>query len=198
MARISLNPPRSLTLRLAEWYSKRKYGKVLDPIRAIGHYPAVLRDGARFELRVGKWNALDPVLRQLALMASAARIGCSWCVDFGYWLGYEQGLPMERLRHVPQWREHRDAFSELELLVLEFAEAMCETEPAVTDEMAEELVGRLGERAFVELVSQVSVENFRSRTNAALGLVGQGFSDRCAVPLHAAADGADPAQRTDR
>lgn len=182
MARISLTPARTLSVRLAEWYSRRKYGKVPDPIRAVGHHPRVLRDGARFEMRVEKWHALDPVLQQLALMTSASRIGCSWCTDFGYWLGHERGLPMARLQHVPQWREQRASFSELELLVLEFAEAMCETEPAVTDEMAERLVEQLGERAFVELTALVAVENYRSRTNAALGLVGQGFSDRCAVP----------------
>lgn len=183
MARISLDPPRTVVLRLAEWYSRRKYGKVLDPLLAAGHNPRVLRAVAGYEQRVAKWRDLDPALKHLAEMVSAARIGCSWCVDFGHWLAEDLGMPMEKVQYVPQWRDHRERFGELELLVMEFAEAMTETEPTVTDGMVAALTGRLGERAFVELTAIVAVENHRSRINAALGLVGQGFSDRCAVPL---------------
>ncbi|HWM35869.1 MAG TPA: carboxymuconolactone decarboxylase family protein [Streptomyces sp.] len=181
MARISLDPPRTVFLRLAEWYSRRKYGKVLDPLLAMGHNPRVLRAGAFYEQRIAKWRDLDPGLKHLAEMVSAARIGCAWCVDFGYWLADDLGLPMEKIQYVPAWREHRERFGELELLVMEFAEALTETEPTVTDELAEALIGRLGESAFVELTAIVAVENHRSRINAALGLVGQGFSDQCAV-----------------
>jgi AhpD family alkylhydroperoxidase len=182
MARISLEPHRTLTLRIAEWYARRRYGKVLDPISALGHHPRALLDGGRYERRVEKWNELDAGLKQLAVLASAARIGCSWCADFGYWEAAEQGLPMEKISHVPQWRDHRELFTELELLVMAFAEAMTETEPTVTDELAGQLSDRLGDPAFIELVLMVAVENQRSRMNAALGLVSQGFSDRCAAP----------------
>ncbi|MFC4497281.1 carboxymuconolactone decarboxylase family protein [Streptomyces ovatisporus] len=184
MARISLDPPRTVFLRLAEWYSRRKYGRVLDPLLAMGHNPRVLRAGAIYEQSIAKWRALDPGLKHLAEMVSAARIGCSWCVDFGYWLADDLGMPMEKVQYVPVWRENRERFSEIELLVMEFAEAMTETEPTVTDAMAEELMRRLGERSFVELTAIVAVENHRSRINAALGLVGQGFSDQCAVQPH--------------
>lgn len=181
MARISLDPPRGIFLRIAEWYSRRKYGKVMDPLRAAAHNPRVLRATALYEARIAKWRDLDPGLKHIAEMVSASRIGCSWCMDFGYWLAEDLNMPMEKIRYVPAWREHRERFTELELLVMEFAEAMTETEPTVTDEMAEALVGRLGERAFVELTAMVAVENHRSRINAALGLAGQGFSDQCAV-----------------
>ncbi|HZG06311.1 MAG TPA: carboxymuconolactone decarboxylase family protein [Streptomyces sp.] len=182
MARISLDPPRTLVLRLGEWYSRRRFGKVLDPGRALGHHPKVLADYFRFERGVAGWKELDPALKHLAVMVSSARIGCSWCMDFGHWEAQELGLPMEKVRYVPVWREHRDLFTDLELKVMEYAEAMTATEPSVTDGLARELVGRLGEKAFVELTAMVAVENLRSRINSAFGLVGQGFSDRCEVP----------------
>ncbi|OEU88449.1 carboxymuconolactone decarboxylase [Streptomyces abyssalis] len=181
MARISLDPPRGISLRIAEWYSRRKYGKAMDPVRAVAHNPKVLSATLLYESRIAKWRDLDPGLKHLAEMVSAARIGCSWCVDFGYWLAEDLGMPMEKIQYVPAWREHRERFTELELLVMEFAEAMTDTEPTVTDEMAEALIGRLGKSAFVELTAMVAVENSRSRINAALGLTGQGFSDQCAV-----------------
>lgn len=182
MARISLDPPRTPLYRLASWYARRRYGRNIQPLQAAGHHSGVLGVSAGFELSVGRWKALDPALKHFAEMAAAVRIGCSWCVDFGYWQSVREGTAAEKMRYVPVWREHRDRFTELEVRVIEYAEAMTETEPTVTDEMTDRLIAELGEKAFVELTAMVALENMRSRTNAALGLVGQGFSDQCAVP----------------
>jgi alkylhydroperoxidase family enzyme len=38
-------------------------------------------------------------------MASAATIGCSWCMDFGYWESTQRGIDPKKLRDVPQWRD---------------------------------------------------------------------------------------------
>lgn len=182
MARISLDPPRTPVFRLLEWYSRRTYGDVLDPGRALAHNMRVLWADLRFEQAVAKFSALDPVLKELAVMSAAATIGCSWCMDFGYWDGHKLGIATEKLRAVPAWREHAEVFSQTELAVMEYAEAMCQTEPAVTDEMAQRLRTELGERAFVELTFMVGLENLRSRVNSALGLRSQGFADRCEIP----------------
>ncbi len=200
MARISLEPRRTLLLRIAQRYSRRHYGDVLDPAKALAHNSRVLYADARFEQAVAKFDKLDPVLKELAVMVAAARIGCSWCMDFGYWDARKLGIAAEKLRAVPFWREHRERFSEAELAVMEYAEAVCETEPTVTDEMAGRLLKLLGEAAFVELTFMVGVENLRSRVNSALGLRSQGFADRCEVP---ATEGAGTgrqgrAQRDDR
>ena len=182
MARISLDPPRTLIYRVLEWYSRRVYGEVLEPGRALAHNPRLIVAYLRFERAVAKLRKLDPVLKEFAVMAAAARIGCSWCMDFGYWEGHRLGIPTEKLRAVAAWRDNRDLYTGLELDVMEYAEAMCESEPAVTDEMSAHLVHALGEAAFVELTFMVGLENLRSRVNSALGLRSQGFSDRCAIP----------------
>ncbi len=181
MARISLDPPRTAIYRFIEWYSRRVYGAMLEPGRALAHNPRVLYADLRFEQAVAKFSRLDPVLKELAVMAAAAKIGCSWCMDFGYWDGHKLGITAERLRAIPAWRSRTELFSEAELAVMEYAEAMCETEPAVTDELAARLLGLLGEAAFVELTVMVGIENLRSRVNSALGLRSQGFADRCGV-----------------
>lgn len=185
MARISLTPPRTVLFRLGEWYSRRAYGTVLDPGKAYAHNPRVLLATTRFELQLAKWKKLDPTLKALAVMASAARIGCSWCMDFGYWDSHGKGVDPAKLRAVPTWRDSTGVYTDLELLVLEYAEAMTETVPTVTDEMAGCLIADLGEAAFVELTTMIAVENLRSRVNSAFGLVGQGFKDRCEIPAAA-------------
>ncbi len=182
MARISLDPPRTLSYRLGEWYARRHYGQTLLPGQAAGHNARVLRTMAMAEWSLTRWHTVPDELKQLAVMAAAIRLNCSWCMDFGFWVSYTSGLDPAKLRAVPRWRESRE-FSELERRVLEYAEAMCDTPLAVTDTMVAGLREHLDEAQIVELTMMISIENQRSRFNSALGLTSQGFSDRCPVPV---------------
>lgn len=181
MARIPLDPPRPLFVRLTEWYSRRTYGAVLDPGAAIAHNPRVLRTYVGYERSLARWDRLDPTLSSLAVMASAATIGCSWCLDFGFWESTTRGIDAAKLRDVPRWRDS-DLFTDLQRQVMAYAEAMTTTPPAVTDEMVAGLRAHLDDAELVELTMMISVENSRSRFNSALGLTSQGFRDRCEVP----------------
>jgi alkylhydroperoxidase family enzyme len=183
-ARLPLDPPRTLLYRLAEWYSRRTYGVVAEPLAAMGHHPRVLMTDARFETSLARWKRLDPTLKALAVMASAATIGCSWCMDFGYWVSSQEGVDPAKLRDVPQWRDSQ-VYSDLERQVLAYAEAMSATPLGVTDEMVAGLRQELDDAALVELTMMVAVENNRSRFNSALGLTSQGFKDRCEIPARA-------------
>jgi AhpD family alkylhydroperoxidase len=181
MARISLTPRRTLSLRIGEWYTRRAYGKVMEPALVFGHHPALMRGYFAFERKVSGWHELDRDLKNLAELVAAQRIGCAWCLDFGYWMADRSGTPLGKLEKALTWREQEDAFSPLERMVMEYAEAMTATPPEVTDEQVAALVAALGEAAFVELTAMVAVENLRSRVNRAVGLTSQGFSDACAV-----------------
>lgn len=184
MARISLDPPRTLVYRLAEWYSRRSWGVVADPLAAMGHNPRVLMTDARFETSLKRWKTLDPTLKALAEMTSSVAIGCSWCVDFGYWNSSNEGVDPVKLRDVPRWRDS-DVYTGLERQVMAYAGAMTTTPPSVTDEMVAGLRRELDDAQLVELTMMVAVENVRSRFNSALGLTSQGFKDRCEIPAEA-------------
>jgi AhpD family alkylhydroperoxidase len=172
----------SLRGRLAAAYSRRTYGQVADVVYVGMHHPRLMTDVARFEQRVSKWHALDPHLKCFAQLASAAMIGCSWCMDFGYFMAHTEGLDEAKVREVPRWRES-DVFTPTERRVLEYTEAMTATPPEVTDQMVSDLIGDLGVKAVVELTEMVALENLRSRFNSAAGLASQGFSDVCELPL---------------
>src|SRR3954466_11506594 len=180
-ARISLQPRRTLVYRLAAWYSRRSWGVVADPLAAMGHNPRVLMTDARFETSLKRWNKLDPTVKALAEMAAAVSIGCSWCVDFGYWTSTNRGVDPRKLRDVPRWRDS-DVYTALERQVMAYAEAATATPPAVTDDMVSELRRELDDAELVELTMMIAVENVRSRFNTALGLTSQGFTDRCEIP----------------
>jgi AhpD family alkylhydroperoxidase len=177
-ARVPLEVPHTVFGRLIAWYSRRTYGDVLDNGLALLHHRPALWSLLAFERRVDKWHALDDGLKMLAVMTSSAAIGCSWCMDFGWYAAHGKGVSVDKLRDVPRWRDS-DAFTSLERRVMEYAEAMTATPPTVTDELAAGLRAELGNEAFVELTLMVAIENERSRFNTALGLTSQGFKDRC-------------------
>ena len=54
MARISLDPPRTPLYRLAEWYARRTYGGVPDPLPAMAHNMRVLLTDLRFEMSLAR------------------------------------------------------------------------------------------------------------------------------------------------
>ncbi|HEU4512713.1 MAG TPA: carboxymuconolactone decarboxylase family protein [Nocardioidaceae bacterium] len=168
--------------RVLAAYARRTYGEVPDTAYVLWHHRPALKAVMALERKVARFGALDPHLKSFAVMAAAARIGCSWCLDFGYYLAHDEGLDLTKVREVPRWRES-DAFTDLERDVMAYAEAMTATPPEVTDEMVTGLTDRLGTEAVVELTLMVALENERSRLNSAMGLASQGFSDVCELPL---------------
>lgn len=159
-------------------YARRTYGEVPDFAYILLHHGPLTRAVLAFERKLAKLSACDPHLKAYAVMASAATIGCSWCLDFGYFMAHTDGLDAEKVRQVPVWRDS-SVFTPLERDVLAYAEAMSVTPPEVTDEMVANLHERLGSAALVELTELIAVENMRSRANSAMGLASQGFADSC-------------------
>lgn len=118
-------------------------------------------------------------------MAVTCLVGCSFCLDFGYFRAHNEGLDLTKAREVPRWRQS-DVFTPLKRDVLEYAEAMTQTPPTVTDEMSARLLDALGPAALVELTAFIALANLATRTNTALGIESQGFATACGLePLAA-------------
>ena len=148
----------------------------------LWNHRAVLFASMGFGRKVEKWHQLDRDLKTYAHMAVASLIGCSWCLDFNYFKAHNEGLDDLKASEVPRWREST-VFTPLERDVMEYAEAMSETPPQVTDELSHRLLEALGAPALVELTAVVGFANSTTRGNVALGIESQGFSKVCAVPL---------------
>ncbi len=183
MAHVSLaEHPRGLIPKAAIQYSRRRFGEVVEPAMAAAHHSGVLVAMAALEIAAERgWNKLDPHLRWLAVQASAGQIGCSWCTDFGYYEGVQQGLDPQKVRQVPNWRETA-VYDERERTVLEYSEAATGTPVTISEDLLQRLHTHFSEEEIVELASWVALENFRSRFNGGLGLKSQGFADRCELP----------------
>ena len=154
MARIPATEITGIYGALLKTISRKMIGQVPESAGVFWHYPAVLKDLMGFGRKVDSWNRLDPDLASFAGMAAAASIGCSFCLDFHYFLTHNRGLDETKAREVPRWREST-VFSPLERRVLEYAEAMSATPPAVTDELSAALLEDLGAPALLELTARI-------------------------------------------
>jgi AhpD family alkylhydroperoxidase len=170
---------------LVKAMSRRMLGQVPAAAGVMWHYPAVFRDLMRFGRKVDSWNRLDRNLASFATMAAAGAIGCSFCLDLHYFMTHNRGLDEAKAREVPRWRESA-AFGPLERRVMEYAEAMSQTPPTVTDEMSAALLSGLGAPALLELTARVGAINSAARGNVALGIRSQEFSASCGLPPLAA------------
>lgn len=178
--------PKAEITGLSGWMLKRisrkMVGDVPEPAEVMWHNKPVLFSMSAFGRKTQKWDQLDANLKSFAHMAVAALVGCSWCLDYGYFHAHNEGLDEAKASEVPRWRESK-VFTSLERDVMEYAEAMSETTPHVPEELSARLLKRLGAPALVELTAVVAFANMSTRSNTALGIEAQGFSSACKLPL---------------
>jgi len=158
--------------------SRKMLGDVPEPVSVTWHNRKVLNLSLGLGRKVQRWDRCDENLKSFAHMAAASMVGCSFCLDLGYFQAHNDGLDVAKAREVPRWRES-GAFTPLEKDVLEYAEAMTRTPPTVTDELSARLLAALGPAALVELTAIIAVANFAARFNTAVGIESQEFSATC-------------------
>ena len=167
---------------LVRRFSRKLLGDVPEPVGIYFHNRPVLKTFLAVSSKAQRWSACDEDLKSFAHMAVAAQIGCSWCLDFGYFHAHNEGLDERKASQVPVWRTS-EVFTPLERDVMAFAEAMTATPPTVADDQFASLLDRLGEPAMVELTTQVALANLYARSNVAMGVESQGFSSVCELRL---------------
>jgi alkylhydroperoxidase family enzyme len=163
---------------LVKRMSRKMLGDVAEPVQVTWHNRKVLNFSFALGRKAQKWDACDENLKSFAHMATVSLVGCSFCLDLGYFMAHNAGLDEAKAREVPRWRES-EVFTPLERDVMAYAEAMTQTPPTVTDEMSARLLAQLGAAALVELTAYVALANLASRTNTAFGIESQGFSSAC-------------------
>lgn len=107
-------------------------------------------------------------------------------MDIGSAVGREHGITAEQITNLYRYRTDFN-FSDLERLVLEYADAMTRTPVEVSDALFARLRERFSEAQLVELTSAIAWENYRARFDHAFGIEGENFTEGvCAMPAHRA------------
>jgi alkylhydroperoxidase family enzyme len=177
---------------LVKRLSRRMLGQVPEPLETMWHNRQVLMGIYGLGRKAEKWDACDKNLKSFAHMAVASLVGCSFCLDLGYFKAHNEKLDEFKASEVPRWRTS-EVFTPTERDVLEYAEAMSQTPPTVTDALSARLLDALGPAALVELTAWIGLANLAARMNTAMGFESQGFSKVCALPLAESPKVASPA-----
>lgn len=160
--------------------ARKMLGDVPESLEVTWHNRKVVNFTFSLARKVKKWDQCDENLKTFAHMAVASMVGCSFCLDLGYFQARGDGLDVAKAREVPRWRES-DVFTPLDRDVMEYAEAMTATPPAVTDELSARLLEALGPAALVELTTCIAIANLATRFNTAAGIESQEFSAACGL-----------------
>lgn len=186
-------PPTEITgLKgaIVKRFARKMLGEVPESLGVMWHNQKVLNFGFGLGRKTQKWDACPQDLKSFAHMAVASYIGCSFCLDLGYFEARNKGLDLDKAREIPVWRTSAK-FTPLEREVLEYAEAMSATPLTVTDELAESLLQQLGPAGLLELTSFIALANFYARSNVAVGIEASGLAARCELkPLAVASTAA--------
>jgi 4-carboxymuconolactone decarboxylase len=171
-----------LLVRISNWYTRRTYGRDITTTPVIGHSRPNMLAWGMLEWWHERGHAVDEKLKLLAATKAATRIGCEFCIDIASHLSREAGVTEAQLRDFHNYRES-DEFSDVEKLVMEYAEEMSKTNVQVPDELFERLRKHFDTEQLVELTSAIAIENFRARFNNALDVSPSGFSEGAYCPL---------------
>jgi 4-carboxymuconolactone decarboxylase len=156
--------------------TKKKMGRVGEPVRVTAHAPELLAGWGMFELASERADRVERRTKTLAVLKAAQLTGCEWCLDFGSAISRAEGIGDEELAALVDYRAS-DRFSETEKLVLDYATGMTRTPTEVSDELFDELRKRFDDAQLVELTSIIALENYRGRFNWALGIEQEGFCE---------------------
>src|SRR5688500_8453580 len=97
---------------------RKRRGEIPASVEMRWNHPTVFKDMVRLGAKTEKWNRLDPNLASFAVMAAAAEIGCSFCLDLNYFTAHNKGLDEVKAGEVPRWRDS-EVFTPLERRVME-------------------------------------------------------------------------------
>ncbi len=99
-------------------------------------------------------------------------------------MGGASGIPAEKIANLSNYRSDFN-FSEMERLVLEYADAITRSPVEVSDALFARLREKFNDAELVELTSAIAWDNYRARFSHAFGIEAENFSEGavCALPV---------------
>lgn len=115
--------PKSLFSKIAYWFSRRQFGKVLTPLKVIyARKPALLKIVLKINKFEEKQISLAPDLRLFIKIAGAWENGCGFCTGSAFAQAVKGKIGTVKFNQIlsPDDAARQNAFSEKERAVLNF------------------------------------------------------------------------------
>ena len=168
--------PKSLFLKIAYWFTKRKYGKVMSPLKVIyARKPELLSFSMKIARFEEKQNSLSPELRLLIKVATATQNGCTFCQDIALANAVKGQIGTEKFTALMSKDEAKiSVFSEKEQVVLAVLEEYG-SQRKVSDDSFDELKKHFTETEIVEILALNAFEHFYNALTIPLRIESDGL-----------------------
>jgi alkylhydroperoxidase family enzyme len=164
-----IEKPRGLLMKLAYYFTKRRFGKVLTPLKV---HSARLPLG--FGLFYGKIGSLDKKLHLppetlMLIREQVARINvCLFCVDIARSFTIKASMNQAKFDALDQYRTS-PLFSEAERAALDYVTELTR-DKKVNPETFTRMARHFSERAICEIVWLIATEHVYNMTNIGLNI----------------------------
>jgi alkylhydroperoxidase family enzyme len=164
-----IEKPHGLMLRLAYFFTRRQFGKVLTPLKV--HSARLPLAFGLFYAKIGKLDKRLTLPPELALLIreQVARINvCLFCIDIGRAFTIKASMNQAKFDALEEYKTN-SLFSEKERATLDYATELTK-EKKVAPETFAQLHRHFSEREICEIVWLVASEHVYNMTNIGLNI----------------------------
>jgi alkylhydroperoxidase family enzyme len=164
-----IEKPQGLLLKLAYYFTRRQFGKVLTPLKVHS-----ARLPAAFGLFYGKIGKLDKKLtlpREIVFLIreQVARLNiCRFCTDIGRWFSIQESMNQAKFDALDEYRTSA-LFTDAERVALDYATELTKNKEVDPDTFGS-LTRYYSERQICEIVWLVASEHLYNLTNIGLNI----------------------------
>ncbi len=168
--------PSNLLIKIAYWWSRREFGKVIMPMKIIyARKPKLMWIANKIYGFQEKDVSLEPSLRLLIQTRVSMLNGCAFCNDISLAQAIKQKLGAEKFFALGENVESKaETFSEREQAVVRFVDEYAKNRK-VTDETFENLQKFFSETEIIEIVAMNAFEQYFNAFAVPLGLESDGL-----------------------
>jgi alkylhydroperoxidase family enzyme len=161
--------PRGLILKLAYFFSRRQFGKVLTPLKVFSaRMPPAF---GLFYAKIGKLDGKLTLPREMVLLIreQVARTNiCQFCIDIGRSFTIKESMNQAKFDALEQYRTS-PLFTDAEKATLDYVTELTK-DKKVDPEVFERMAGYYSEREICEIVWLVASEHLYNMSNIGLNI----------------------------
>lgn len=171
-----IDDPKSLKLKLAYWFTKKRVGKVITPVKV--HY-ARFPEGLGLSKKIVDTDekiTVEPRLKYLIKVFIATLNGCAFCVDIGKASAQKKNVDPDVFDDLLRFDESSQ-FTNAEKAALAYVDEATRNKH-VSDSTFERLQNHFNEREIVQITLLNAIENFYNLMNAPMNI---GSDELCEI-----------------
>lgn len=166
--------PRGLMMRFAFWMIRRRFGKVITPLKVVtARVPKSMKATYEISKMMEGGFSLDKQLQAL-LHAHISEVNqCHFCIDIAQAWAVSEGGSLEKINKLDRYRED-PAFTPAERAALAYVEEVSRTKTA-GDATFGELKRHFSDEQIAEITMLNAFENYYNLVNRPLGIESDGL-----------------------